>query len=128
MAYLKCHSISWTFNQQQTTRVNCERLRELLLHLHPPQSQGTNQDVICEHALTRSLHLRYNGSAQVTRSVWSVPLAASWNSSSSRASRRYKGTFTHIYQSAMSLSDFNYLDGRDGELVVKELAAIVSHS
>ena len=41
-----------------------------------------------------------------------------------------KGKFAHIYQSALSLLviDFTYLDGRDGDLVVKELAAVDSHS
>lgn len=37
-----------------------------------------------------------------------------------------KGTYIHIYQSAMSLLviDFTYLDGRDGDIVVKELATV----
>jgi hypothetical protein len=41
-----------------------------------------------------------------------------------------KGTFTHNYQSAMSLLviNFTHLDWRDGELVVKELAAVYSQS
>jgi rRNA maturation protein Rpf1 len=41
-----------------------------------------------------------------------------------------KGTYTHIYQSAMSLLviKFTYLKGRDIELVVSELAAVDSHS
>jgi hypothetical protein len=41
-----------------------------------------------------------------------------------------KGTFTHNYQSEMSLlvTDFTCLDGRDGELVIKKLAAVESHS
>ena len=41
-----------------------------------------------------------------------------------------KREFTHYYQSSMSLlvTDFTYLVGRDGELVVKELAAVDSHS
>ena len=40
-----------------------------------------------------------------------------------------KGTYTEGYQSAMSLLviDFTFLEGRDGELVVKELAAVDSH-
>ena len=40
-----------------------------------------------------------------------------------------KGTYTHIYQLAVSLLviDFTYLDGRDGELVIKEMAAVDSH-
>jgi hypothetical protein len=39
------------------------------------------------------------------------------------------GTFTHIYQSAVSLlvTDFAFFDGRDGETLVKELAAVVSN-
>jgi len=34
-----------------------------------------------------------------------------------------KGAYTHNYQSTMSLLviDFTYLEGKDGELVVKEL-------
>ena len=41
-----------------------------------------------------------------------------------------KGTYTQGYQSAMSLLviDFTFLEGRDGDLVVKELAAVDSHS
>jgi hypothetical protein len=41
-----------------------------------------------------------------------------------------KGTYNHNYQSAMSLLviDFTCLDGRDGELLVKELTAVDSHS
>ena len=37
-----------------------------------------------------------------------------------------KGTYIHIYQSAMSLLviDFTYLDGRDGNIVVKEFATV----
>jgi hypothetical protein len=41
-----------------------------------------------------------------------------------------EGKFSHDYQSAMSLVviDFTFLEGRDGELVVKELAVVDSHS
>jgi hypothetical protein len=41
-----------------------------------------------------------------------------------------KGTYTDIYQSAMSplMIDFTYLGGRDNDLVVKELAAVEFHS
>ena len=41
-----------------------------------------------------------------------------------------KGTYNHsFYQSAMSLlvTDFTYLEGRVGEFLVKELAAVYSH-
>ena len=40
-----------------------------------------------------------------------------------------KSKFTHDYQSAMPLLmiDFTFLEGRDGELVAKELAAVDSH-
>ena len=40
-----------------------------------------------------------------------------------------KGTYNHFYQSTMSLLviDFTYLEGRDGELLVKELANVDSH-
>jgi len=42
----------------------------------------------------------------------------------------YEGKFSHDFQSAMSLLviDFTFLEGRDGELVVKELAVVDSHS
>ena len=42
----------------------------------------------------------------------------------------YKGKFTHDYQYAIYLLviDFTCSEGRDGELVVKELAAVDSHS
>jgi len=41
-----------------------------------------------------------------------------------------KSNFADDYQSAMSLLviDFTFLEGRDGELVVKALAAVDSHS
>jgi hypothetical protein len=41
-----------------------------------------------------------------------------------------KGTYIHIYQSVLSLLviDFTYLEGRDGEILVKELAAVDSHT
>jgi hypothetical protein len=41
-----------------------------------------------------------------------------------------KGMFTHNYELAMSLLviDFTYVDVREVELVVKELAAVYSHS
>ena len=40
-----------------------------------------------------------------------------------------KGTYIQIYQSTMSLivTDFTFLDGRDNEIVVKELAVADSH-
>ena len=40
-----------------------------------------------------------------------------------------KSTYTHNYQSTMSLLviDFTYLEGKVGELVVKELAPVDSH-
>jgi len=41
-----------------------------------------------------------------------------------------KVTYTQDYQSAMSLLviDFTFLEGRDGEILVKEFSAIDSHS
>jgi len=41
-----------------------------------------------------------------------------------------KGMFSHDYLCAMSLLviDFTFLEGRDGELVVKELVVVDSHS
>jgi len=41
-----------------------------------------------------------------------------------------KGKFIRDYQSGMSLLviDFTFLEGRDGKLVVKELAAVDSHN
>jgi len=40
------------------------------------------------------------------------------------------GTYIQTYRSTMSLlvTEFTYLDGRDGELMVKELADAESHS
>jgi len=40
-----------------------------------------------------------------------------------------KCKFTHDYQSAVFLlvTDFTFLEGRDGELVVKDLAVVDSH-
>ena len=41
-----------------------------------------------------------------------------------------KGKFTSNYQSAMSFLVINFtsLEGRDGEIVVKDLAAVDSHN
>ena len=41
-----------------------------------------------------------------------------------------KGKYTNYCQSKMSLLviDFTYLEGKDGDLVVKELATVDSHS
>jgi len=41
-----------------------------------------------------------------------------------------KAKFTDDYQNAMSLLvfDYTFLEGRDGELVVKELAAVDYHN
>jgi len=41
-----------------------------------------------------------------------------------------KGTYTQDYQSAMSLLviDFTFLEGRDGEFLVKKLAVVDSRS
>ena len=41
-----------------------------------------------------------------------------------------EGKFSHDYQSAMPLLviDFTFLEGRDGELVIKELVVVDSHS
>jgi hypothetical protein len=47
-----------------------------------------------------------------------------------QVSGKNKSTYTHNYQSITSLLtiDFTYLEGKDDELVVKELAAVDSHS
>ena len=41
-----------------------------------------------------------------------------------------KGTYTHNYESTMFflVTDFTYLEGNDGEFVIKEQAAVDSHS
>ena len=99
----------------------------------PSTEPRTIHDVICEHIFTCSLHLqRYNCRAHVPRSVWRVfrlqPVGGA--AAVVQVTGINKGKFAHIYQSALSLLviDFTYLDGRDGDLVVKELAAVDSHS
>ena len=57
MAYLKRHSISWTFNRHRLQGLT-ECLRTLLLSLHQSQSPRTIHDVICQHVCTCSLHLQ----------------------------------------------------------------------
>ena len=62
----------------------------------------------------------------------SAPLAVSWNRAAAvvQVADINKGKCTKNYQPAMSLLviDFTYLEVRDVELVVKELAAVDSHN
>jgi len=59
-----------------------------------------------------------------------VPLAAGWNSSSPVSHKYNKVHILIFYQSTMTLLviDFTYLEGRDDDIVFKELAAVDSHS
>ena len=116
----------------QTTRFNIKYVRPLLLPLRTPQNQVTVLDVIIEHVYICSLQVQwYKCCAGVPRSVWRVtrlqPLGAS--AAVVQISSIIKGTYTNYCQSKMSLlvNDFTYLEGKDCELVVKELAAVDSH-
>jgi hypothetical protein len=73
------------------------------------------------------------GSALVPRSVSRVPRLRPVGAAAAAVVQMAdinNGKVTRDYQSAMSLLviDFTFLEGRDGELVVKELAFIDSHS
>ena len=64
---------------------------------------------------------------QMFRAQFGVsPLAAGWNSSIVQIADINKGTFIQTYQSTMSLI-VTFLEGRDNEIVVKELAVADSH-
>ena len=72
------------------------------------------------------------GSGPVPRSVRKVPRLQPFGASAAivQVSGINKGTYTHNYQSTMSLLviDFTYLEGKDDELVVKDLSTLDSHS
>jgi hypothetical protein len=94
---------------------------------------GDLHDVIRKHVFTCSLHLqRYKGCAHVPLSVRRVPLLQPVGASAAfvQVSSINKGTYTHNCQSTMFLLviDFSYLEGKNGELVVKELATLDCHS
>jgi hypothetical protein len=98
----------------------------------PSTRAGTIHDVISECVFTCSLHLqRFKTSADVPRSIRRVsrmqPVGAA---AVVQVADINKGTFTHTCHSAMSLLviGFTYLEGRDWEIIVKELAAADSHS
>jgi hypothetical protein len=120
-------------SQPQATRFNIKCVRTLLLPLRTPQREETVHDVILKHVFTCSLHLqRYRGCAHVPLSVRRVPRLQPVGASAAivQFSSRNKGTYIQNCQSTMSLLviDFTYLEGKNGELVVKELAAVDSYS
>ena len=115
----------------QTTGTHC--LRSLLLHLRPPQSRGRNNNFIREHVFSCLLHLQRPKAvrlfgAQFRECPALRPVGAT--AEVVQIADINKGKFTHDYQSAISLLviDFMFLEGRDGELVLKELAVVDSHS
>ena len=80
-----------------------------------------------------SLHLqRYKDSAHVPQLVSNVPRLRPFRASAAvlQFAHINKGNFTHVYQYAMSLLviAFTFLEVRDCEFVVKELAAVDNHS
>jgi hypothetical protein len=95
---------------------------------------GAIHDVIRKHVSSCSLHLqRYKGGAHVPDAVWRVPRLQPVGGGAAavvQVPSINKGTYIHIYQLVMSLLviGFTYLEGRDGEILVKELAAVDSHS
>jgi len=94
---------------------------------------GDLHDVIRKHVFTCSLHMqRYQGCVHVPPSVRRVPRLQPVGASAAvvQVSSINKGKYTHNCQSTMSLLviDFTYLEGKDGELVVEDLAAVDSHS
>jgi len=74
-------------------------MRSSLLHLRPPQSQGTLRDVIRKIILTYSLQLQgYKGSAHVPRSVWRVShLVVVGAAGVVQVADANKGKFIHNY-------------------------------
>ena len=84
---------------------------------------------ICLYLLATPAMIK--GSAHVPRSVWRVsrlqPVGATAVEQSADIN---KVTYTQDYQSAMSplVIEFTILEGRDGEILVKDLAVVDSHS
>ena len=105
MAFLQRHSISRTFNRHRlhelTSKVCGHYCCIYALHRARGQSMTSFVNTFVP-ALTPATIKRQCPCSAI--SLESDPLAAGWRSSSSRARRRYKGKFTHDYQSAMSLS------------------------
>ena len=98
----------------------------------PSTGPGTIHDVIREHVWNCSPHLqRYKGSARDPWSVWRVSRLRPVGTAVAvvQVPSINKGTYTHFYQSAMSLLVFEFtnLEGRNGELLVKELSNVDSH-
>ena len=89
MAYLQRHSISWTFNRHRlqglTTNVCGHYCCIYALH----RARGLSMTSFVNMFEPARHTCNDKCSAHVPCSVWSVPLAAGW-SSSSRASPRYK--------------------------------------
>ena len=130
MAYLQRHSISWTFNRHRL--------------------QGFTSNVCGHFCCLYALH-RARGLSMTSFVNMFIP--ARYTCNDKKAVRMFRAQFrvcptgsrleeqesctninkvcTHFfYQSTMSLLviDFTFLEGRDGELVVKELAVVDSHS
>jgi hypothetical protein len=82
--------------------------------------------------LNCTLHLlRYKGSALVPRSVWRLSRLRSVGGAAAvvQVTGINNGTYTLIYHSVMSLLVivFTFLNGRDVDILVKELAAVDFH-
>ena len=107
-------------------------MRTLLLLVRPPQSQRTIDDLIRQHIYSCSLHLqtiklRCPCSELSLVGFGLRPFGAA---AVVQTTSIYKVRILMFYQSTMSLLviDFTHWEGRDGDIVVKELAAVDCHS
>ena len=127
MAFLQRHSIPWAFNRHTLQGITSNSA--VTTAASTRSTEPGDIDDFLEHVFLLATPDTVKCSAYTPRSFWKVPLAAGLSRSSSNCSTSgYKGKFTHDYQSAISLLviDFTFLEGRDGELVVKELVAFDS--
>jgi hypothetical protein len=132
MSYLQNHSTSWTFNRHRLQGLTSNACGHYccLYALH--RARGLSMTLFT--SMFTPAHYRCNDirAVRVFRAVWRVPRLQPLGASVAvmQVSSINKGTCTNYRQSKMSILviDFTYLEGKDGELVVKELAAVDSHS
>jgi len=131
IAFLQRHSISWTLNSHKLHGLTSNGCGHYFC-IYALQSQETVVDAI--HKYVCDVRYIYNDKKALCmfRSLFrKCPCCRRFVQQQQSWSRRYnKGKLTHYYQSAMSLLviDFTFLERRDGEVVVKELTAVDSHS
>ena len=131
MAFVQRHSISWTFNlhRLQGLPSNVFVYYCCIYDFHRvsglTMTSFVNMFVSVCYTCNNKKAVRMFNSQCVVHRLWSVGAAAAVV----QFANINKGMFNHDYQSAIYflLTDFTYLEGRDGELVVKELVAVDSH-